>query len=142
MSTREKRLSTRVRVRLRVDCKPLDHAECTGVLEGQGFQELSFRSLALSRPRSGMTPMRARDMSSSGLHLEGPLALGLGESAVLDMHLPDENVAVKALVEVVWSQPARDPQQPHRFGVRFAALEEEGLRRLKSFMALVPAEAC
>jgi hypothetical protein len=85
--------------------------------------------------------MRARDLSSSGLRLEGPLALGLGESAVLDLHLPDENVAVKALVDVVWSHPASDPQQLHSFGVRFAALEEEGMRRLKSFMALMPAEA-
>jgi hypothetical protein len=141
MQPSEKRLSTRVRVRLRVDCKPLDHSECLGVLEGQGFQELSFRSLALTRPRSGMTPLRALDLSSSGLRLEGPLALGVGESAVLDLHLPDERVAVKALVDVAWSEPASDPLQPHRFGVRFAALEEEGLRRLKSFMALVPAEA-
>jgi len=141
MKAHEQRLSTRVRVRLRVDCKPLDHAECAGVLEGQGFQELSFRSLALTRPRSGMTPMRVRDLSTSGLRLEGPLSLGLGESAILDLHLPDEQVAVKALVDVVWSNPAADPQQPHSFGVRFAALEEEGLRRLKSFMALVPVEA-
>jgi hypothetical protein len=141
MNAREQRLSTRVRVRLRVDCKPLDHSECAGVLEGQGFQELSFRSLALTRPRAGMTPMRVKDLSTSGLRLEGPLALGLGESAMLDLHLPDENVAVKALVDVVWSSPATDPQLPHSFGVRFAAMEEEGLRRLKSFMALMPVEA-
>lgn len=138
MSSREKRLSSRVRVRLRVDCKPLDHAECMGVLEGQGFNELSFRSLALTRPRSGMTPMRARDLSMSGLRLEGPLPLGLGDSAMLDMHLPDESVAVKALVDVVWSVPAEDPQRPHSCGMRFAALDEEGARRLKSFLALAP----
>lgn len=141
MSSSDKRLSTRVRVRLRVDCKPLDHAECQGVLEGQGFQELAFRSLSMNRPRLGMTPMRARDLSMSGLRLEGPLPLGLGDSVVLDMHLPDERVAVKALVDVVWSANASDPSQPHSCGMRFAALDDEGARRLKNFLAQVPVEA-
>ncbi len=141
MNASEKRLSTRVRVRLRVDCKPLDHEERMDVLEGHGFQELSFRSLALTRPRLGMTPMRARDLSSSGLRLEGPLPLGLGDSVMLDLHLPDERVAVKALVDVVWSREAADPNLPHSCGVRFAALDDEGARRLKNYMALAPVEA-
>lgn len=141
MTASEKRLSNRVRVRLRVDCKPLDHAECLDVLEGHGFQELSFRSLALTRPRMGMTPMKARDLSVSGLRLEGPLPLGLGDSAVLDLHLPDEPVAVKALVDVVWSREAQDPALPHSCGLRFAAMDDEGMRRLKSFIALTPVEA-
>lgn len=141
MTATDKRLSTRVRVRLRVDCKPLEHAERLSVLEGHGFPELSYRSLALSRPRAGMTPMQARDLSLTGLRLEGPLPLGLGDSAMLDLHLPDEPVAVKALVDVVWSRPAEGPRQLHSCGLRFAALDDEGVRRLKSYLALAPAMA-
>jgi hypothetical protein len=142
MNASEKRLATRVRVRLRVDCKPLDHAEQSEVLEGHGFHELSYRSLALTRPRTGMTPMRACDISLSGLRLEGALPLGLGDSAVLDLHLPDERVAVKALVDVVWSQPAQDRERPHSCGLRFAAMDDEGVRRLRSFLVQAPAMAC
>lgn len=142
MNANEKRLASRVPVRLRVDCKPLDHAECVDVLEGHGFQELSFRSLALTRPRLGMTPMKARNLSLSGIHLEGPLALNLGDSATLDLHLPDDSVAVKALVDVVWSREASDPSLPHHCGLRFAALDDEGLRRIKNFIALAPVEVC
>jgi Tfp pilus assembly protein PilZ len=84
--------------------------------------------------------MRVRDLSTSGLRLEGPLPLGFGESVFLDLHLPDDPVAVKALVDVVWSQPARDQSQPHRCGMRFAAIDEEGIRRIKNFLVQVPIE--
>lgn len=137
----DQRLALRVPVRLRVDCKPVDHAEKTDVLDGHGYPELSFRSLALTRPRAGMTPMKVRDLSLSGMRLEGPLPLGLGDCLLLDLHLPDERVAVKALVDVVWSRNAPDPQLPHSCGVRFAAIDDEGLRRLKAFLAQAPAEA-
>ena len=138
MSTPDKRLASRTPVRLRVDCKPLSRNEISDILEGHGYNELAYASLALSMPRQGMMPSRVRDLSLSGLRMEGPLALGLGDSAALDMHLPDERVALKALAEVVWSRPASDVQEPHACGLRFAAMDEESARRLKHYLATVP----
>jgi Tfp pilus assembly protein PilZ len=66
--------------------------------------------------------------------MEGPLPLGLGDAAALDMHLPDVRVALKALVEVVWSKPASHESKPHSCGLRFAAMDEDSARRLKSFI--------
>jgi Tfp pilus assembly protein PilZ len=137
MST-DKRHAKRVSVRLRVDCKPLSNGEIREILDGQGYQELAYSSLALSRPRQGMLPSRVRDLSLSGLRMEGPLPLGLGDAAALDVHLPDERVALKALAEVVWSQPADALDRPHACGLRFAAMDEDSARRLRSFIDASP----
>jgi Tfp pilus assembly protein PilZ len=140
-SSADKRRSSRLPVRMRVDCKPLSGSEVRDILEGHGYSELAFASLALSRPRQGMLPARVKDLSSGGLCMEGPLPLGLGDAAALDMHLPDERVALKALVEVVWSKPATDEEKPHACGLRFAAMDVESARRLKHFLSSSPVMA-
>lgn len=137
----DKRLNKRLPVRLRVDLKPLSGSEVRDILEGQGYSELAFASLALSHPRHGMFPSRVKDLSLSGMRMEGPLPMGLGDAAAVDMHLPDERVALKALVEVVWSKAAVDEEKPHSCGLRFAAMDEESSRRLKYFLATAPAAA-
>jgi hypothetical protein len=121
-----------------VDLKPLRHEEVRDILEGNGYDELDFASLSLARPRSGMMPARIRDLSIQGARIEGPMSLGLGEAAVLDLHLPDERVVIKALGEVVWSRPSQDSQPPHAFGLRFAALKDDALARLKHYLTLMP----
>jgi Tfp pilus assembly protein PilZ len=131
----ENRRSKRVTIRIRVDCKPLSGSEVRDILEGRGYSELAFSSLALSRPRQGMLPARVKNLSAGGMCMEGPLALGLGEVATLDMHLPEERVALKALVEVVWSKPAAGDDKPHACGVRFAAMDQESVRRLKLYLS-------
>jgi hypothetical protein len=138
MTTSDKRLAPRQSVRLRVDLKPLRHEEVRDILQGQGYDELAFSSLSLSKPRTGMMPARIRDLSLSGVRVEGPVAMGAGEATAIDLHLPDERVVIKALGEVVWSRPATDCNEPHAFGVRFAALEEDAVHRLKNFLNLVP----
>ncbi len=60
-----------------------------------------------------MLPARIRDISLSGMRVEGPVALGAGEATAMDLHLPDERVVLKALAEVVWSRPSTDDKQPH-----------------------------
>jgi Tfp pilus assembly protein PilZ len=134
----EKRQAQRVPVRLRVDCKPLSNTEVRDILDGQGYQELAYASLALNRPRQGMLPSKVRDLSLTGLRMEGPLPMGLGDAAALDMHLPDERVALKALAEVVWCKPAGMAAEPHACGLRFAAMDEESARRLRHYLATAP----
>jgi Tfp pilus assembly protein PilZ len=134
----DKRHAQRIPVRLRVDCKPLSNTEVRDILDGQGYQELAYASLAMSRPRQGMLPAKVRDLSLSGLRMEGPLSLGLGDAAALDMHLPDERVALKALAEVVWSKPADAGEAPHACGLRFTAMDEESARRLRHYLATAP----
>ncbi|HTB22898.1 MAG TPA: PilZ domain-containing protein [bacterium] len=131
----ENRHSRRMPLRMRVDCKPLSGPEVQDIMEGRGYSELAFASLALSRPRQGMLPSRVKNLSLCGLCMEGPLALSQGEAAALDLHLPDERVALKALVEVIWSQPSSDDDKPHVCGLRFAAMEEESTRRLKRYLS-------
>lgn len=119
---------------MRVDCKPLSGSEVRDILEGNGFSELSYASLALSLPRQGMLSARTSDLSVGGLRMEGPLPMGLGEVATVDLHFPDERVALKALVEVVWSRPSDDDRKPHACGMRFAAMDEDGVKRLKHYL--------
>lgn len=138
MNPSEQRLAPRLAVRLRVDLKPLRHDEVRDILQGQGYDELEYSSLSLAKPRVGMLPARIRDISLSGMRVEGLVAMGAGEATAMDLHLPDERVVIKALGEVVWSQPASDDSQPHSFGLRFAALEEEAIIRLKNYLSLVP----
>jgi Tfp pilus assembly protein PilZ len=138
----ENRCASRMPIRMRVDCKPLSGSEVRDILEGRGYSELAFASLALSRPRQGMLPSRVKNLSMGGLCMEGPLPLGLGEAAALDMHLPDERVALKALVEVVWTKPATGDDQPHACGLRFAAMDEESTRRLKLYLSVATADVC
>jgi hypothetical protein len=135
----ENRHSHRMPLRMRVDCKPLSGTEVQDILEGHGYSELAFASLALSRPRQGMLPSRVRNLSLCGMCMEGPLAMSQGEAAALDLHLPDERVALKALVEVVWSKPSTDDDKPHMCGLRFAAMEEESTRRLKRYLSTAAA---
>ncbi|MGH7442023.1 MAG: PilZ domain-containing protein [bacterium] len=113
--------------------------EVNDILEGHGYSELAFSSLALSRPRQGMLPARIKNLSPGGLCVEGPCPFQAGEVAALDLHLLDERVALKALVEVVWAQPAADESQPHSCGMRFAALDDDGRRRLRHYLSSVPA---
>ena len=138
MTPSDKRLAPRQAVRLRVDLKPLRHDEVRDILEGQGYDELEFSSLSLTKPRTGMLPARIRDISLSGARIEGPVSMGTGEATAIDLHLPDERVVLKVLGEVVWSTTASDANQPHSFGLRFAALEEDGVHRLKNFLSLMP----
>jgi Tfp pilus assembly protein PilZ len=138
MTPTEQRLAPRQAVRLRVDLKPLRHEEVRDILEGHGYDELAFSSLSLSKPRVGMIPARIRDLSLGGVRIEGPVSLGTGEATALDLHLPDDRVVVKLLGEVVWSEPAKDSNHLHAFGLRFAALEENALARLKHFLELAP----
>ncbi len=139
MALDDKRLTPRQTVRLRVDLKPLKHEEVRDILEGHGYDELEYSSLSLTRPRAGMLPARIRDISLGGIRVEGPCALGNGEVTAMDLHLPDERVVIKALGEVVWSLPSTDDSQPHAFGLRFAALDETALQRLKAYLFLAPA---
>lgn len=139
MSFMEQRRANRVPVRMRVDCKPLSSDEVKDILDGHGYSELAYSSLALSRPRPGMLPARIKNLTVGGLCMEGPLPLKAGEVAALDLHLSDERVALKALAEVVWTRPAADENEPHSCGLRFAALDADGLKRLKQYLAMVPA---
>jgi hypothetical protein len=138
MSTLDQRSAPRQPVRLRADVKPLSHEDVKDILEGQGYDELDFCSLSLSKPRSGMLPARVRDLSLTGARVEGLLDLGQGEAAGMDLHFPQDRVVLKVLAEVVWSQPAAGADAPHACGLRFAALEEDGLHRLKNYLKLAP----
>ena len=103
------RLTARRSVSVRVDVKPLHTNDVDNILLGQGYEDLSFNSLSLSRPRHGMERAVSLDISVSGVRVYGA-ELKPGTAAVIDIHLPDENVVVKALAEVVWVEaPGRRP---------------------------------
>lgn len=136
--TSDKRQAARSHVKLRVDLKPLSQSEVQDIIEGQGFPELSYSSLALARPRHGMVPSKVRDLSVSGAQVETMLPVQAGESTAIDLHLPQDRVVVKALAEVVWCRPAKGGGEGHSAGLRFAAMEEESLRRLRGFLQTVP----
>lgn len=126
----EKRIQTRKPLRLRVDARLLTEQERIDILAGLGHADLDSEALAYSRPRHGMQRASTHDLSVSGLRLAvEPLGdLEPGAALCLDVHLPGEGRVVKLLGDVMWS--AKQDGTPVA-GLRIAALEMEGLERLR-----------
>jgi hypothetical protein len=125
----EKRISSRVPVCLRVDARVIDEQERDAILAGLGFSELNNEGLALSRPRHGLRRSESRDVSASGLRLKIDDLGGVetGRTLCLDIHLPEDHRVVKLLGDVMWvGERNGEPVA----GLRMAALQQEGLRRL------------
>ena len=129
----DKRNQARVSIALRVDAKLLDERQKEDILAGMGYPDLDSESLSLSTPRRGRQMCETLDVSPTGLRLgaEAMVALESGKSLELDLHLPGERRVVKLLAEVMW---AEDGEERRVAGLRFAALEDEGLRRLREYL--------
>jgi hypothetical protein len=129
----DKRNHPRVSIKLRVDAKLLDEAQRIDILSGHGYPDLDQESLALSKPRHGRQQCQTFDVSPSGLRLDALALENLeqGTSLELDLHLPGERRVVKLLAEVMWAERGQDSPVA---GLRFAALEDEGLRRLREYL--------
>jgi hypothetical protein len=112
--------------------KLLPERDVEGILEGDGYPDLSIRSLAMTRPRSGMDGMATLDISFTGMGVQCGGVLKKGAAAALDLHLPGERTVVKLLGEVMWS--AEVDGHP-RAGIRIAALDDDGARRFQGFLA-------
>jgi PilZ domain len=128
-SSAEKRVRARVPVCLRVDARLIDEQERDAILAGLGFSELNNEGMALSRPRHGLRRSESRDVSASGLRLkvDGLNGVESGRSLCLDIHLPEDRRVVKLLGDVMWvGERNGEPVA----GLRMAALQQEGLRRL------------
>lgn len=126
----EARQAARRTVHVTVDVKALKTQDVDNILFGQGYEDLNFNSLSMSRPRHGMERAATLDLSISGIRLAG-IELKPGTAAVVDLHLPDEKVVIKALIEVVWAR--QEGEQPTA-GCRFAAIQENGAERMTSFL--------
>jgi hypothetical protein len=113
-----------------VDVKALKTEDVDKILFGQGYEDLNLNSLAMSRPRHGMEAAQCVDISLGGLRVSGA-ELKPGTAAVIDIHLPDERVVVKALVEVVW---VRTEEAQPQAGMRFAAMHEQGASLVKGYL--------
>lgn len=137
MTPSEKRIQARKRLQLRVDARMISEQERIDILAGLGHPDLETEGLALSRPRWGMKRVDSRDVSASGLRIEvGPLgSVASGAALSLDVHLPGESRVVKLLGDVMWS--GEEAGQPV-IGLRIAALDLEGLERLKRALQKAP----
>jgi hypothetical protein len=124
------RHATRHAIHVTVDVKALRTQDVDNILFGQGFQDLNLNSLSMSRPRHGMERGQTLDLSCSGLRLSG-IDLKPGTAAILDLHLPEDKVVVKALVEVVWT--SLQGEMPTA-GCRFAAIQEFGAERMMCYL--------
>jgi hypothetical protein len=120
-------------IKLRVDAKVLAETQRDDILAGNGHPDLDQESLSLTRPRGGRKTCQTFDVSSTGLRLSAAeiAVLEQGASLELDLHLPGERRVVKLLAEVVWMDKGLDSPV---MGLRFAALEDEGMRRLRGYL--------
>ena len=132
-SPTDKRNQPRVSIKLRVDAKILDENLKVDILSGNGYPDLDQESLSLTHPRRGRQACQTFDVSPSGLRLEAAEleALEHGTSLELDLHIPGERRVVKLLAEVMWAEKGQDCPVA---GLRFAALEDEGMRRLREYL--------
>jgi len=132
-SPTDKRNQPRVSIKLRVDAKVLDENLKVDILAGNGYPDLDQESLSLTHPRRGRQACQTFDVSPSGLRLQAAEleALEHGTSLELDLHIPGERRVVKLLAEVMWADKGQDCPVA---GLRFAALEDEGMRRLREYL--------
>lgn len=131
----EKRNSPRYAVNLRVDLRALDPAEKQDILDGAGYQDLTYEALSLARPRGNLQSTELSDLSASGLRIVLPKGSALdGESLVVDMHLPGDRRVVKLLGDVIWTRVYEGMAVA---GVRIAALERDGSSRLSEFLEAI-----
>jgi hypothetical protein len=138
-SFQEKRIQPRKRLSLRVDARLISEQERIDILAGLGHPDLESEGLALSRPRHGMTRTDTSDISSSGLRLclKGLSKVEAGSAMTLDLHLPGERRVLRLLGDVIW---AAEHAGQAVAGLRFAALNEEGLERLRQVLKGTPEE--
>jgi hypothetical protein len=129
----DKRNQARTTIRLRVDAKVLAEAQRDDILAGNGYPDLDQESLSLTHPRRGRQACQTFDVSPTGLRLTAKemAALEHGASLELDLHLPGERRVVKLLAEVMWADKGQDSPVA---GLRFAAVEDEGMRRLRGYL--------
>ena len=129
----DKRNQPRVSIDLRVDAKLLDERQKEDILAGNGYPDLDQECLSLTKPRRGRQMCLTHDISPTGLRLTAAQMESLehGTSLELDLHLPGERRVVKLLAEVMWADGGHDSPVA---GLRFAALEDEGLRRLREYL--------
>lgn len=136
----DKRVKPRATVKLRIDARLITEQERVDILAGLGFPELETEGMALTRPRHGMKRTESRDLSASGLRLKLEEIQGVeaGSALSLDLHLPGEHRVVKLMGDVIWvGEREGEPVA----GLRIAALEEEGMRRLlKALVQAAPEE--
>jgi hypothetical protein len=131
---KNRRIRPRKPLALRVDVKILPKKEVDDILDGAGYSDLSVRSLAMRRPRSGMEDTSTLDLSFSGMGLSCKRLYDRGMAAALDLHLPGERTVLKFLGEVVWATEVGG--QP-RAGFRIAALDEESAQRFNGYLSSV-----
>ncbi len=127
------RVQKRVSARLRVDARPLEHKIVRSILDGDGWEDLAVEAPCLNRARNGMQKTESRDFSASGMCLavDSFRDLGVGSALALDLHLPGERRLVKLLADVIWTRQSGGETIA---GVRIAALEEEGMTRVKAWI--------
>jgi hypothetical protein len=128
-SSADKRVRPRRTVRLRVDARIISEDERVDILSGLGFPELENEGMSLTRPRRGFLRLETRDASASGLRLSVDELDGVdkGGALSLEVHLPGEGRVVRLIGDVIWADSLAGERVA---GLRFAALEEEGLKRL------------
>lgn len=128
----EKRIEKRVDVQLRADACEVDASLLEGIMEGNGYADLFQPDFGLRRPREGMSRVVACDISRSGLRLKGAFSFSQGMKIAVDLHLPQDRLLVKVLLEVMWCE---EVEKGFFFaGARFAALEEQSSRRVEEFV--------
>jgi hypothetical protein len=126
----DKRVKKRLPVQMRVDIRLITEQERVDILAGLGFPDLENEGMALASPRHGLHRSESRDMSASGMRLKVDVLRDVepGAALCMDLHLPGERRVVKLLGDVMW---AGEQGGEGVAGLRIAALEEEGLRRLE-----------
>ncbi len=130
----DQRNHPRVSIKLRVDAKLLDEAQKIDILAGNGYPDLDQESLSLSNPRRGRLECHTFDVSPGGLRLSSARLEALEHAGPVwswTCTCRASAAVVKLLAEVMWADRGVDSPVA---GLRFAALEDEGLRRLREYL--------
>jgi hypothetical protein len=131
MTSPERRIRQRKPLELRVDVKILASKEVSGILEGNGYPDLSVNAPSMPRPRTGMDGLKTLDLSFSGMRLRCKRQFEKGMAAAVDLHLPGSRTVIKFLGEVMWvGEEAGEP----RAGIRIAAVDEDSAQRFDGYL--------
>jgi len=136
----ERRILTRVPIRLRVNFRVMSPDEALDYVEEGNFEDLEIG--ASGAGPVGSLENETKDISLGGFSLGGDLtilgdkALERGTNLAVEILVPGQMLSVKAIAVVVWSKAGEGDEEGGRteYGLMFKGISDKDLDRIKDIM--------
>jgi hypothetical protein len=140
----ERRVAERVDCKLAVDWVRLDKSQADAAMTGGDYSELfSITDLGTHVSAAELeSKAYTENLSVTGVKLVGDLRLNNGEALqegwelMVQLHVPNAPLPVRALALVVWIGPSPEPPGALQAGLFFKGIHKQDVEKVTRFMVL------